>query len=62
MIAQTISPKTDNITNAVPLTPRNPAAIFGNPLMIPLCMTKNMIAVIITVILKDFHSSLYFLK
>ena len=62
MIAQTINTKTDNITNTVPPTPRNPAAIFGNPLMMPLCMTKNMITVINTVIPKDCHSSLYFLK
>ena len=62
VIAQPIKPKTENINSAVPPTPKNPAAIFGKPLIIPLCITKNMIAVINTLIPKDFHSTLYFLK
>ena len=37
-------------------------AILGKPLMIPLWITKNITAVIKTLIPKDFHSTLYFLK
>ena len=61
-MAHTIRPKIERIRNAVPQTPKNPAAILGKPLMIPLWITKNITAVIKTLIPKVFHSTLYFLK
>ena len=52
----------DIISKVVPYIPIELAAIFGNPFIIPLCMTKNITAVINIVIPNDFHSNLYFLK
>ena len=60
--AQIIRAKAEPIRNVVPHTPKKLAAILGNPLIIPLWITKNITAVINTLIPKDFHSTLYFLK
>ena len=58
----TIPAKTAITNNAVPVTPICPAAILGRPLIIPLWMMKNTIAVRPTKIPKEDHSNLYFRK
>ena len=55
---------TTNVRTMIAVTPPKPStlAIFGNPLIIPLWITKNTTPVITIVKKKVFHSNFNFLK